>query len=162
MPLHIQLHDQGTWTFKGISGAHPVVLLLPSRLAGRLAHTPAKKSSKAVCVQPAQGLLAELWVEVVNLDTILLDPGVLLSAGGVAAAAAGGMTSGGGAATPTAGGASTHGAAASTGAVGGGSAHAGAAAAAAVWPAQQQQQQDREHAAAGGPASSVLGPTGGY
>ncbi|WIA17584.1 hypothetical protein OEZ85_014409 [Tetradesmus obliquus] len=161
VPLHIQLHDQGTWTFKGISGAHPVVLLLPSRLAGRLAHTPAKKSSKAVCVQPAQGLLAELWVEVVNLDTILLDPGVLLSAGGVAAAAAGGMTSGGGAATPTAGGASTHGAAASTGAVGGGSAHAGAAAAAAVWPAQQQQQ-DREHAAAGGPASSVLGPTGGY
>ncbi|WIA37804.1 hypothetical protein OEZ86_014669 [Tetradesmus obliquus] len=162
VPLHIQLHDQGTWTFKGISGAHPVVLLLPSRLAGRLAHTPAKKSSKAVCVQPAQGLLAELWVEVVNLDTILLDPGVLLSAGGVAAAAAGGMTSGGAAATPTAGGASTHGAAASTGAVGGGSAHAGAAAAAAVWPAQQQQQQDREHAAAGGPASSVLGPTGGY
>jgi hypothetical protein len=101
VPLHIQVHDQGTWAFKGISGAHPVVLLQPSRLAGRLQHTPAKKSSKAVCVQPAQGLLSELWIEVVNLDTILLDPVVLLLAGGAAAAA--GMTSGGGAMTPTAG-----------------------------------------------------------
>jgi hypothetical protein len=147
VPLHIQVHDQGTWTFKGISGAHPVVLLLPSRLAGRLQHTPAKKSSKAVCVQPAEGLLSELWVEVVNLDTILLDPGVLLTGGGAAVGAAG-MTSGGGAVTPTAGGVNnTY--------DGGGSMHA----AAGMWPAQQQQQQQEY---VGGPASSVLGPTGGY
>jgi hypothetical protein len=38
--LQVQVHDQGTWAFKGISGAHPVVLLLPSKLAGRLAHSP--------------------------------------------------------------------------------------------------------------------------
>jgi hypothetical protein len=80
----MQVHNQGTWTFKGISGAHPAVLQLsrcPAAWQGA-AHISAKKSSKAVCVQPARGLFTELWVEVVNLDTILLDPGVLLTAGG--------------------------------------------------------------------------------
>eukprot|EP00775_Hariotina_reticulata_P007074 gene7074-7287_t len=80
VPLQVQVHDQGTWAFKGISGAHPVVLLLPTKLAGRLAHSTGKKSSKAVCVQPARGLLNELWLEVVNLDTILLDPEALMAA----------------------------------------------------------------------------------
>jgi hypothetical protein len=117
------------------------VLLLPSRLAGRLQHTPAKKSSKAVCVQPAQRLLSELWIEVVNLDTILLDPGVLMLAGGAAAAA--GMMSGGGAMTPTA--------AAAVGASSRG-----------VGFMQQQQQQFGDKDNSAGPASGVLGPTGGY
>lgn len=86
MPLHcwpcLQVYDIGTWVFKGISGAHPVVVLLPSRLAGRMVHgTPVKKSSKALCVEPSEGLLHELWVEVVNMDTILLDPELLLSSG---------------------------------------------------------------------------------
>jgi hypothetical protein len=50
--MRLQVHDQGTWAFKGISGAHPVVMLLPSRLAGRLAHAQVR-----ACV--AVGLL---WV----------------------------------------------------------------------------------------------------
>lgn len=79
--MRLQVYDIGTWTFKGISGAHPVVVLMPSRLAARMSLAPVKKSSKAVCVQPAEGLLHELWVEVVNMDTILLDPELLLSAG---------------------------------------------------------------------------------
>lgn len=81
VPMRLQVYDIGIWTFKGISGAHCVVVLLPSRLAGRMAHAPVKKSSKAVCVEPSEGLLRELWVEVVNMDTILLDPELLLSAG---------------------------------------------------------------------------------
>jgi hypothetical protein len=87
VPMRLQVHDRGTWSFKGLSGAHPVVLLLPSRLAGRLAHTQAKRSSKAVCVAPPapQALLHELWIEVVNMDTLLLDPEALLAAGGASA-----------------------------------------------------------------------------
>jgi hypothetical protein len=81
VPMRLQVHDIGVWTFKGISGAHSVVALMPGRLAGRMAHLPVKKSSKAVCVQPAEGLLHEIWVEVVNMDTILLDPELLMSAG---------------------------------------------------------------------------------
>jgi hypothetical protein len=50
-----------------------------------------KRSSKAVCVQPAKGLLHELWLDVVNLDTILLDPEALM-AGAAAGAAAAGLT----------------------------------------------------------------------
>jgi hypothetical protein len=77
----LQVYDIGTWTFKGISGTHPVVVLLPSRLAGRMLHAPVKKSSKAVCVEASEGLLHELWLDVINIDTILLDPELLLSAG---------------------------------------------------------------------------------
>jgi len=81
VPMRFQVYDIGTWSFKGIAGAHPVVVVLPSRLAARMGHAAVKKSSKAVCVQPAEGLLHELWVEVINMDTILLDPELLLSAG---------------------------------------------------------------------------------
>lgn len=91
--MRLQVHDIGTWTFKGITGAHQVVVLLPSRLANRMANAPVKKSSKAVCEESSEGLLHELWVEVVNIDTILLDPELLVSAGigaqGEAAAASG-------------------------------------------------------------------------
>jgi hypothetical protein len=82
--MRLQVYDIGVWTFKGISGAHPVVVLLPSRLAGRMAAAPVKKSSKALCVEPPEGgctPLHELWVELVNMDTILLDPELLLCAG---------------------------------------------------------------------------------
>lgn len=81
VPMLLQVYDIGTWTFKGISGTHPVVVLLPSRLAGRMLHAPVKKSSKAVCVEASEGLLHELWLDVINIDTILLDPELLLSAG---------------------------------------------------------------------------------
>jgi hypothetical protein len=81
VPMRLQVHDIGVWTFKGISGAHSVVVLMPGRLSGRMTHLPVKRSSKAVCIEPAEGLLHELWVEVVNMDTILLDPELLISAG---------------------------------------------------------------------------------
>jgi hypothetical protein len=81
VPMRLQVYDIGIWMFKGISGAHPVVVLLPSRLAGRMVHASVKKSSKAVCVEPSEGLLHEFWVETINMDTILLDPELLLSAG---------------------------------------------------------------------------------
>ena len=81
VPMRLQVYYIGIWTFKGISGAHPVVVLMPSRLAARMSHASVKKSTKAVCVQHAEGLLHELWVEVINMDTILLDPELLMSAG---------------------------------------------------------------------------------
>lgn len=84
VPMRLQVYDIGVWTFKGISGAHPVVVLLPSRLAGRMAAAAVKKSSKALCIEPPEGgsgPLHELWVDLVNMDTILLDPELLLCAG---------------------------------------------------------------------------------
>jgi hypothetical protein len=83
LPLQLQVHDLGTWTFKGINGNHQVVQILPSQLSGRLqlsrpAGVPASK--KATCIAPASGLLAEVLVKVCNLDTILVDP-LLVSLG---------------------------------------------------------------------------------
>lgn len=75
------------------------------RLAGRRYILQGKKSSKAVCVQPAEGLLHEIWLEVVNLDSILLDPQLLLvqpreSITGLESGAAGTAGVTGGARTP--------------------------------------------------------------
>lgn len=85
VPMRLQVYDIGVWTFKGISGEHPVVVLLPSRLAGRMSAAAVKRSSKALCIEPPPedgcGPLHELWVDLVNMDTILLDPELLLCAG---------------------------------------------------------------------------------
>jgi hypothetical protein len=103
VPMRLHVYDIGIWMFKGISGAHPVVVLLPSRLAGRMVHASVKKSSKAVCVEQSEGLLHEFWVETINMDTILLDPELLLSAGiggqGQAQSANGGVAAPAGAPT---------------------------------------------------------------
>ena len=72
--MQLQVHDLGTWTFKGINGSHQVVQVLPSILSGRLQLGGPGGSKKASCIAPASGLLAEVLVQVCNLDTLLVDP----------------------------------------------------------------------------------------
>lgn len=77
VPLHIQVFNEGLWRFKGVPDSHRVCLVMPTLLAGRLQQPLGKASSKATCVQPAGGLQHGLWVEVLNLDRVLVDPALL-------------------------------------------------------------------------------------
>ncbi|GBF94709.1 adenylate cyclase [Raphidocelis subcapitata] len=92
----LQVHALGTWTFKGISGEHSVVQLLPAQLAARLYLSEPKRSSKAACVHAESGLLYEGTVEMVNVDAILFDPSSLDAAGGGGGGGGGSGPAGGG------------------------------------------------------------------
>lgn len=70
----MQVHFCGTWSFKGITKPYPVVQILPSCLAGRLAYMALKSGGKASRVEAAEGLLGSVCVDMVSLSQIMHNP----------------------------------------------------------------------------------------
>lgn len=70
----LQVHDVGTWSFKGIAKPYPVVQIVPSCLMGRLLLMGVKSGPKATCIEPASGQVGSVCVDMVSLSQIMYNP----------------------------------------------------------------------------------------